>query len=153
MKRIFPVLIQAILSIMTVVIISGGCKSKPAEPKADTVVVDTIVTPPAIDSLKVTVPTHRGDMKFTFSILMSQPLIPNADLYVSEKEWILDFNNGTQTKYTITNTNPANPICGLEALDSSGKTCVICITNSPKLAILQFKYESGVLTYRGKQVE
>ncbi len=111
------------------------------------------VSKPVIDSLKIVVPEHRGDMKFTFSILMSQPLIPNADLYVTEKEWILDFNNGTKTVYTITKPNPNNPICGLEGVDNKGKSCVICITNSAKLAILQFKYESGVLTYRGKQVE
>ncbi len=152
MKRIFPVLVPAMLTFF-VVILTGGCKAKPVESKKDAVAVDTIASPPPFDSMKVTVPTHRGDMQFTFSILMSQPLIPNADLYVSEKEWILDFNNGTETKFTITKTNPANPICGLDAVDSSGKTCVICITNSPKLAILQFKYESGVLTYRGKQVE
>jgi hypothetical protein len=150
MKRKFFALIPAF---MAVIILSGSCKAKPETPTAAAVVADTMATPPAIDSLKVTVPTHRGDMKFTFSILMSQPLIPNADLFVSEKEWILDFNNGTQTKYTITKTNPANPICGLEAVDDKGKTYVICITNSPKLAILQFKSESGVLTYRGKQVE
>lgn len=136
---------------------SASCKPEKPAPKSDAV---TIVDSSGVqregtqgeDPTNKVIPPHQqptGDVQFTLHTYMSKPLTPNAYLYVNEDMWTLDMNNGTVNTIRITDKNPNNPLCGIKGVDSKGDSAVICITRTPNMAIVQFKYASGVQTYRG----
>jgi hypothetical protein len=64
--------------------------------------------------------------------------------------WTLDYRNGKKITYKPLKFDKYNMLCNIEARDSNGDYCEICITKTDgKNAVVQFKYTAGTLSFKG----
>ena len=97
-------------------------------------------------------PNTQRNYKFVLTHLLGKKLTKDSYFYVGEtKTWTLDFNNGETIRYFIKYMNESNPMCGIQATDSFGDSCYICITKkSESDTTVDFGYDNGKrLTYPG----
>ncbi|MDQ3016470.1 MAG: hypothetical protein M3R25_07110 [Bacteroidota bacterium] len=154
-KRYVLLAIGAILLALAVIFMFPACTpaQKSNSPDATKTVEDPVVATPQTTIAPTSDPSEPFvERRYTLHTLMSQPLVPQAELIVNKDKWVLNFNNGEELIYTITTMSKGNSICGHNAIDSKGKECMLCITPTTKGAIVQFKYDTGVLTYRGTPI-
>lgn len=66
--------------------------------------------------------------------------------------WTLDFNSGDKVVYKILSGNQHDPLCGLDATDSFGDKCSICIEPSGSEVTITFNYYGKKMIYRGSKI-
>lgn len=98
--------------------------------------------------------SHNAIYKFRLTECIGKKLTKPATFYLNTEsaKWVLDFNNGDKIVYSIISGNAHDPLCGIDAKDSFGDLCVICIRPSGDKAIISFKYGNNTLTYKGSKI-
>lgn len=86
---------------------------------------------------------------FTLTSLMGKELSTPAKFYVEGSKWELDTGDES-IFYTIISGDKYNPMCGLNAVDSNGDECEICITKLSDRSTVSFEYAAGKMTYEGR---
>lgn len=84
--------------------------------------------------------THRGKEKLETPVSFVIGLSP---------KWTLHLKDGKKIYYTIIYQNIITPMCQVQAKDSFGVNCEICITMEGNAAIVDFKYKKETIRYRG----
>ncbi len=104
----------------------------------------TYTTPSTSDSNKKT---------FTFTLThgMGQKLPKDATFTCGDTPvWTLNFNNGSELKYTIISTDPDGSLCGIKARDNLGDNCEICITSEGDGKMtLRLRYSEKTMIFKG----
>ena len=90
-----------------------------------------------------------GGNKFVLTHCLGKKLPKAASFFVDGPRWKLDYNNGDRIYYTVVSGNEANPLCGINTVDSNGDACEICITKNGSSTTVQFEYVQGTLSYTG----
>jgi len=93
--------------------------------------------------------SNTGGNKFVLTHCLGKKLPKAASFYVDGPKWKLDYNNGDRIYYTVVSGNEANPLCGINTVDSNGDACEICITKNGSSTTVQFEYVQGTLSYTG----
>jgi len=93
--------------------------------------------------------SNSNGSKFVLTHLLGKKLPKAASFYVDGSRWKLDYNNGDKIYYTVVSGNEANPLCGINTVDSNGDACEICITKNGSSSIIEFKYAQGTLSFNG----
>ena len=93
--------------------------------------------------------------KFSLTECNGKSLKKPATFYLNTKStrWTLNFNNGDIAVYNILAGNKQDPLCGLDAVNSFGDKCTICITpgSSGQITII-FNYSGKRMTYKGSKI-
>ena len=90
-----------------------------------------------------------GGNKFVLTHCLGKKLPKAASFFVDGPRWKLDYNNGDRIYYTVVSGNEANPLCGINTVDSNGDACEICITKNGSKTTIEFEYVQGTLSFTG----
>ena len=90
-----------------------------------------------------------GGNKFVLTHCLGKKLPKAASFFVNGSRWKLDYNNGDKIYYTVVSGNEANPLCGINTVDSNGDACEICITKNGSSTTVEFEYVQGTLSFTG----
>lgn len=90
-----------------------------------------------------------GEKKFVLTHLLGKKLPKEAYFFVEGSTWKLDYNNGEQNYFQVISGDQYNPLCGIRTIDSFKEACEICITKDGEEAIVQFKYATATLSFKG----
>src|SRR5690606_14517061 len=86
-----------------------------------------LIVAPSVNTYAI--PKQTGVYKFELTELNGKKIPKPAIFYVyaNSTKWTLDYRNGDKIVYTILSGNDYDPLCGLNAVDSFGDRCTICI--------------------------
>lgn len=95
--------------------------------------------------------SNSNSSKFVLTHMLGKRLPKPAYFYIgSQKNWILDFNNGDKIKYTVISFRRDDHFKDIQAIDSFGDNVKISLSkNGSNEAVIEIKYNKGTVIYKG----